>query len=70
MKFDLYIVAGTANIYRKEIKPYIEILNKYNFNESEKHEIDIDTNSWMWLHYAGLVSYAGTIEINNLNDMK
>lgn len=69
MKFNLYIVAGNDNIYKEEIKPYIKILNKYNFNESENHGINIDTNRWIWQNYDGIAKYAGTIELSNLNDI-
>lgn len=69
MKFNLYIVAYTIDKYKEELKKYIEIIKKYNFNESENHEIDIDTNRWIWQNYDGIAKYAGTIEINNLNDM-
>lgn len=69
MKFKLYIVAYTIDLYAEELKHYIEILNKYNFKESENHEIDIDTESWIWENYDDIVKYAGTIEINDLNGL-
>lgn len=69
MKFNLYIVAYTISKYKEELKKYIEIINKYNFNESEDHDIYIGANRWVWQNYDSAVKYAGTIKIDNLNDM-
>lgn len=58
MKFKLYVV-NPYNDYEEEVKPYRDICSKYKFIEGKEHD---------W-HEEHPYTYAGTIEINTIEEL-